>query len=107
MEDSGSFGDSWGDLHGDSWFFGACACGVVGCACCDCCVSPSSVGSLGEVSPSDSDCEIVKLQSFSFSRKRQAFHMESQGDMNAASPPEDVQPLSRRRTQEVDCRDNQ
>ena len=29
--------------------------------------------------------------------------MESQGDINAASSPEDVQPLSRRRAQEVDC----
>ena len=29
--------------------------------------------------------------------------MESQGDVNTASSPEDVQPLSRRETQEVDC----
>ena len=49
----------------------------------------------------------MKPQSFSFSRKRQAFHMGSQGDVNAAFSPEDVQPLSRRRTKEVDCRSNQ
>ena len=51
----------------------------------------------------DSDCEIVKPQPFSISRKRQASHVESEGDMNAARPPDDVQPLSRRRTQEEDC----
>ena len=56
---------------------------------------------LGEVFSSDSDCEIVRPQSFSFSRRRQAFHVESQGDMIAATSPEDVQPLSRGRTQEV------
>ena len=66
-------------------------------------VSSPSVGVLGEVSPSDSDCETVQPQSFSFSRKCQAFHMESQGDVNAVISPEDVQPLSRRRTPDVDC----
>ena len=69
-------------------------------------VSPS-VGVLGVVSPSDSDSEILKSQSFCFSRKRQAFHMGSQGDMNAASSPDNVQPVSRRRTEEVDCGVNQ
>ena len=61
-----------------------------------------SVGVLGEVFYSD--CETVKSQPFfSFSRKRQAHHMESPEDFNAASSPEDVPPLPRRRTQEVDC----
>ena len=70
-------------------------------------VSPASVGVLGDVSLCVSDCETVKSQSFSSSRRRRAFHMESQGEMNTARSPEDVQPLSRRRTQEVDCGANQ
>ena len=62
---------------------------------------------LGEAPPSHSDCESVKSQSFSFSRERQAFHLGSQGDMNAASLPVDVQPLPIRRTQQVDHGVNQ
>ena len=56
-------------------------------------VAPPSVGVLDEVFPSDSDCEYVKSQSFSFASKRRAFHMESQGEMSMASSPEDVQPV--------------
>ena len=52
---------------------------------------------LSEVFLSDSDCEIVKPPFSSFSRKRQA------EDVNVASSAEDVQQLSRRSTQEVDC----
>ena len=85
MDDLGRFGESWDDFYRDS-----CACGVVGCACCDCCVYFSFLGEV--VSPSVSDCVIVKSKSFSFSRKRRAFHMESQGDRNTASTAEDVQP---------------
>ena len=54
-------------------------------------VSLSSVGVLGEVSLHVFDCEFVKSQFFCFSRKRRAYECE------------DVQPLSRRRTQGVDC----
>ena len=101
----GGFGDSWGDLHDDSCGFSECvpavSSGVL--VLTDVSIYPFSVGVLGEVSPSDSDGETVKSQSFSFSRKRPAFHLESHGDMNATSSSEDVQPLSRRRTPEVDC----
>ena len=97
MDDSGSFGDSCSDLCGDSCGFSECVPVAI-----DLSVSPS-VGVLGEVSLSVSDCEFVKSRSISFSRKRRAFHVESQGDINAASSLEDVQPLSRRRTQEMDC----
>ena len=41
-------------------------------------VSPTSLGVLGEDFLSGSDCEFVESQSFSFSRKRQAFLVESQ-----------------------------
>ena len=104
MDDSGSFGDSWDDVRGDSCSFSECvpalSSGVP--VVTDVFVSLPSVGVLGEVFPSASDCEAVEPQSSSFSRKRQAFHVESQGDMNSASSPEDVQPLSERSTQEVD-----
>ena len=43
-------------------------------------VSLSSVGVLGEVFPSDSDCELVKPQFSCFTRKRRSFHMESKED---------------------------
>ena len=66
-------------------------------------MSLPSVGVLGEVFTSDSDCEIVKAQFSSFSRKRRAFHMESEEDMNVTSPAEDVQRVSGRRTPDVDC----
>ena len=42
--------------------------------------SPWLVGDLGANSFSASDCAFVVPQSFSFSRKRRAFHMESQGN---------------------------
>ena len=61
------------------------------------------MGDLDSDSFSVSDCDFVVTQSFSFSGKRQAFLMESQGDMSMAGSPEDVPPLSRGRTQEVDC----
>ena len=36
VEDSGSFGDSWSTFTVTLVvFFGVCACGFVGCACCD------------------------------------------------------------------------
>ena len=62
-------------------------------------VSPWLVGDLGAVSLPVSDGEFVVPQSFSFFRKRPAFLMESQGDMSMAGSPEDVLPMSRRRTQ--------
>ena len=102
VDDLGSFGDSWGNFHGDSCGSSECVPDVN-----DVSVSPSSVGVLGEVSPSDSDFAFVKSQSLSCSRKRQALHMETKGDVNAASSLEDVQPLSRRMAQEVDCGPNQ
>ena len=34
-DDSGSFGCSWSDLYCDPCRFSECACGAVGCACCD------------------------------------------------------------------------
>ena len=99
------FGCSCGDLCVDSCGFSRCVPAVSSSVpvVTDGSVSASSLGVLVEVSVAASDCEFVKSQSFSFSRKRRAFHMESQGDTNAASSPEDVQPLSRRRSQEVDC----
>ena len=66
-------------------------------------VSLTSVGVLGEVFPSHSDCETVKPQFSSFSRKRRAFQVVSKEDMNVARSAEDVQQLSRRSTQERDC----
>ena len=100
MDDLGRFGDFWDDLYGDSCVFSECgpavSSGVPVVAGVS--VSPPSAGVLAE---------IVKPQTFSFSRKRQALHMESQADMNAASSLEDVQPLSRGRTHEVDCGVNQ
>ena len=66
-------------------------------------VSPLPIGFLGGglFSGSDSDCEFVEPQSFSFSGKRCAFLVESQGDMSMAGSPEEVSPLSRRRTQKM------
>ena len=66
-------------------------------------VSPSSADVLCEVFPSDSDCENVRTQFSSFSRKRRDFHMESKEDTNVADSAEDAQQLSRRCTQDVDC----
>ena len=69
--------------------------------------SPLRMGDLDFDSFPVSDCEFVVSQSFSFYRKRRAFLVESQGDMNAASSPEDVPPLSRGSSQEVDVGVNQ
>ena len=66
-------------------------------------VSPWLVEDLDFDSLSVSDCQFVVSQSFSFSRKRRAFLVESQGDMSMGGSPEDVLSLSRGRTQEVDC----
>ena len=87
----GSDGSSVCGSAGSPWVFGVF----------DVLDSPWLVGDLGGNSLSVSDCEFVVPQSFS--RKRRASHIESQGDVNMASSPEDVQRLSRRRTQEVDC----
>ena len=66
MDDSGSFGGSGSDLHGDSCGFTECVLAVSSGALvvADVSVSPSSCGVLGEVFSSDSDFEIVKPQSF-------------------------------------------
>ena len=105
VDDLGSFGDSWDEFLSDSCGFSDCvpvvSSGVL--VVTDAFVSLPSVGVFGEVIPSGSDCEIVKPQSSSFSRKRRALHMESQGDTNSTSSAEDVQQLSRGMTQEVDC----
>ena len=53
-------------------------------------VSPSSVSVLGEVFLSVPDCEFVESQSFSFSRKRQAFLNECQGSMISVPVVTDV-----------------
>ena len=68
VDDSGSFGSSGDDLHGDSCGFTVCVLAVSSGALvvADVSVSPSSCGVLGEVFSSDSDFEIVKPQSFSF-----------------------------------------
>ena len=73
VDDSGSFGGSGDDLQGDSCGFTECVLAVSSGAfvVADVSVSPSSCGVLGEVFSSDSDFEIVKPQSFSFSKKRQ------------------------------------
>ena len=71
--------------------------------CVEISVSPWSVSEREEALFSVSEVDSVAPQSFSFSRKRQAFVMESQGDLYMASSPEDVQPLSTRNIQEVDC----
>ena len=73
VDDSGSFGSSGDDFHGDSCGFTGCVLAVSSGALvvADVSVSPSSCGVLGEVFSSDSDFEIVKPQSFSFSRQRQ------------------------------------
>ena len=64
LDDSGSFGDSGSDFHGESCGFWECvlvvSLGVL--VVTDVSVSPATVGVLGEASPSDSDCEIVKPQ---------------------------------------------
>ena len=44
----------------------------------------------------------VELQSFSLSRKRQAFLIECQGGMSMEDLPEEVPPMSRRKIQEED-----
>ena len=106
VDDSGSFGDSWSDLCGDSCGFSECVPAVSSGVPVEMCLF-LFLRWLGEVSLCVSDCEIVKSRSFPFSRKRRAFLMESQGDMNTASSPEDVEPFSRRRPQEVDCGVNQ
>ena len=75
MDDSGSFGGSfggsWSDLHGDSCGFSECVPAVSSNVpvVTDVSVSPCSVGVLGEVPPSDSDCESVQSQSFFFLQK--------------------------------------
>ena len=53
-----------------------------------------SVDALGEDFLLGSDCEFVESQSFSFSRKRQAFLIESQGGMSMENSPEEVPPAS-------------
>ena len=85
MGDSGSFEDSWSDFLGDSGGFSECVPAVSsgGPVVADVCVSPSSVGVLGEAFPSDSDCDIVKPQFSSFFQKASSFFLvESQADMN-------------------------
>ena len=66
-------------------------------------VSFSLVGVLGAGSSLGSECEIVEPQSFSFSKKRQAFLIESQGGMSMEDSLEEVPPFTRRKVQEVDC----
>ena len=66
-------------------------------------VSPWLVGDLSADSLSVSDCAFVLSQSLTFFRKRRAYLVESQGDMSVAGSPENVPPLSRRWTHEVDC----
>ena len=56
-DDLGSFGDSWEDLHGDSFGFSECVPAVSSGVpvVTDVSDSPPSVGVLGDVFPSDSE----------------------------------------------------
>ena len=49
------------------------------------------------------DCEFCAPQSFSLSRKRQAFLVESQGGLSVDNAPEEVPPITGRNIQEVHC----
>ena len=60
-------------------------------------VSPSSVGVLGEVSLSGSDCEFVESKSFSLSRKRSSELEDNQGQMGYERSPVKAPPNTRRR----------
>ena len=84
VHDSDSCGDSWGDLLGDSCGLSECVPAVSSGVpvVIDVPDSPSSMVVIGRALLSNSDCEIVEPQSFSFSRKRQAFCVENQEDMN-------------------------
>ena len=90
-------GDSCGGSGGSSVCGSAGSSGVSGVL--EVLVSPWLVGDLG-ADAFFSDCEFVLPQFFSFSTKRRAFHLKSQGDVSVAGSSE-VPPSSRRRTQEV------
>ena len=78
VDDSGSFGGSWEEFLSDSCGLSEGVLAVSSGVLVETRVSVSvlSVGALGEVFLSDSDCETVKPQSSPFSRKRRAFHVE-------------------------------
>ena len=99
VEDSDGCGNSWGDLLGD-------LCDLCGCVpevssgvlvVTDVLDSPSSLVVMSEALLSDFDCEIVEPQSSSLARKRQAFLVESQEDMNHHGTPVKALPASRRK----------
>ena len=64
-------------------------------------VSLSMVSVLGEVVLSDFDCEVVEPQSVSFSRKRQAFFVDSQGGLSIEGTLEKTPPVSREKINEA------
>ena len=62
-----------------------------------------SSGALGEDFLSGSDREFAESQSFSLSRKWQAFLIESQGGLSMENSAEELSPTTRRKIQEVGC----
>ena len=102
VDDSGSFGDSWSDLYGDSSGFSECVPVVL-----------SGVLVVTRVSASPSLCLarlslltlIVILSNRSpllSPESVEPFEKESREDIDVANSAEDVQQMSRRSTQEVD-----
>ena len=62
-----------------------------------------SCGLSGEVSPSDSDCEIEITVLFFLQKASSLPDGKSRRERECCEFAQDVQPLSRRRTQEGDC----
>ena len=99
VDDSGSCGDSWSDLLGDSCGLSksmpAVSSGLP--VVTDVSDSTTSVGVPGEALRSGSGCEMVEPQSISLLRKRQAFCVKGQENMNYDGTPAKAHPASTRK----------